>query len=211
MAKHCPICNRSSEDIKFYGEFCEICASDKLREKLPDTVEVERCKICGKIRTREGMREENRQSVHLVLQSRIKNYVIHVLEYEPGKAVIEAVEEGRHGKLTASKDVILTYKKITCESCYKKIGGYHEAVFQLRGDPERIQRFIERFTRWLENREEYIARVDKAEGGVNAYISSKTAANAFIHEREIVAKASYTLMGLKNGKRVYKNTYAIRL
>ena len=50
------------------------------------------------------------------------------------------------------------------------------------------------------------------DNGYDVYVSNKLLANAFIAERNIVAKTSYTLSGLnKSGKKVYKNTYAIRL
>ncbi len=212
VAKHCPICNRTSNVIRFYGEFCEKCAGEMLGEKIPVVIEIERCKKCGRIRTKEGMKEEDGKSLNLAAESKLKNYRIKLIEYSKDKALFDIVlDEGRQGRLSIEKEIGLEYKNITCESCYKRIGGYHEAVFQLRGDPERIERFVEKVGRYMEARGEFIARVDKVEGGLNVFISSKKSANAFISERDIAATASYTLMGLKSGKRIYKNTYAIRL
>lgn len=212
VAKHCPICNRTSAEIRFYGEFCEKCAGERLGTDVPGIIEIERCKKCGRIKTKEGMKEEEGKSLNLAISPKLKDYKVKLIDYSKDKALLDIVlDEGREGRLSIEKEVILKYKNMTCESCYKRVGGYHEAVFQLRGDPERIERFVGKVSKYLDVRGEFIARVDKVEGGLNVFISSKKSANAFISERDIVATPSYTLMGLKSGKRIYKNTYSIRL
>jgi len=212
LAKHCPICNNSSAEVRFYGEFCEKCASDKLREKLQDEVVVERCRVCGKIRTKEGTRQEDKQSLLSAIQQQFIKFKVHLISYQDGRAILDVVDNSKDQPLATEKGVAVKYRKMTCESCYKRIGGYYEATLQLRGDDERIARFVERLTRYFENRSEFVAKVEKVDNGYDVYVSSKLLANAFISEREIVAKTSYTLSGLnRSGKKVYKNTYAIRL
>jgi NMD protein affecting ribosome stability and mRNA decay len=212
VVKRCPICNKSSADVRFYGEFCERCASDRLKEKLPSDLEVFRCRVCGKIRTKEGTRMEDKASLQSVIQQRFIKFKVYLISFGDGKAVIDVVDQRGGQPLAAEKEVEIRYRKMTCESCYKRIGGYYEATFQLRGDTERIERLMERLARYFENRGEFIAKVEKVDNGYDVYLSSKLLANAFISEREILAKTSYTLSGLdKSGKKVYKNTYAIRL
>lgn len=212
MVKHCPICNRSSADIRFVGEFCEKCASDKLREKLPNEVEVERCRVCGRIRTREGVREEDKPSLNSVIQQRLIKFRVKVISYGEGKALLDVVGENNGQQVATEKEVGIKYGKMTCDSCYKKIGGYYEATIQLRGDEERAARFMERLRRYFEERNEFISKVEKVDNGYDVYVSSKAVAGAFIKEKELTVTTSYTLSGLnKSGKKVYKNTYAIRL
>lgn len=212
MVKHCPICNNSSADVKFYGEFCEKCSSDKLKEKLPLEVEVFRCRICGKIRTKEGELEEDKKSLLLVIQQRLVKFKVHLISYGEGKALIDVVDQKGAQPLATEKEVEIKYRKMTCESCYKKQGGYYEAVLQLRGDYERIARFMEKFERYNESRNQFIAKTEKVDNGYDVYVSSKAVASAYISERNLTATTSYTLSGLnKSGKKVYKNTYAIRL
>jgi len=212
VVKHCPICNSSSADVRFYGEFCEKCSSDKLREKLPSEVEVFRCRVCGKIRTKEGELEEDKKSLLLVIQQRLVKYKVRLISYADEKAVIDVVDQKGEQPLATEKEVAIKYRKMTCESCYKKIGGYYEAVLQLRGDDERIARFMEKFERYNESRHQFIAKTEKVDNGYDVYVSSKAVASAYISEKNLTATTSYTLSGLnKSGKKVYKNTYAIRL
>lgn len=212
MVKHCPICNASSADVIFAGELCSKCAGKKLEEKLPPLVKVERCRICGRIQTKEGVMDIDQKSLQLIIQQRLNKFKINLISHEDNKAVIDVVEEGWSHPVVTEKEIEIKYSKMTCESCYKKQGGYFEATMQLRGDEERAQRFAERFKRYIEERGGFIAEVKKVEGGYDIYTSSKAIAAAYLKEKEIKAKASYTLSGLnKSGKKVYKNTYAIRL
>ncbi len=212
MPKRCPICNRSSDEIRFVGELCEKCAGDKLRERLPVQVEIERCRVCGKIRTKEGIREEDKDSLQSVMQQRFNRYKIRLISFGEGRALLDVVDHGWDQSFATEKDVQIKYNKITCESCYRRLGGYYEALLQLRGEQERMERFIERFKRYTEDRGEFIADLKEVEGGYDIYMSSKALAAAYLKEREIKAKTSYTLSGLdRSGKKVYKNTYAIRL
>lgn len=211
MAKHCPTCGRSSDDVRFYGEFCEVCSSGKLKAKLPTMIEAERCKVCSKIRTKEGWKEEDRQSLHSIISQRIKGYKIHLIGYSGNKAQIYVTDQEGKEPLSAETELEIKYLKRMCDSCNKRAGGYYEAVIQLRGDPDRIDRFIEKVNRYVEARGEFIARVDRADNGMNVFVSSKGVVSAFISERDIKANRSYTLNGLKSGKKVYRHTYAIRL
>lgn len=212
MVKHCPICNASSADVRFYGEFCEKCSSEKLNEKLPTEIEVYRCRLCGKLRTKEGELEEDKRSLLLVIQQQLIKFKVHLISYSEGKALIDVVDLRGPQALATEKEVTLKYKKMTCESCYKRQGGYYEAVLQLRGDDERILRFMERFIRYVESHGQFIAEMKKVDKGYDVYMSSKALASAYISERKLHANTSYTLSGLdKSGKKVYKNTYAIRL
>ncbi len=212
MAKHCPICNASSDDVVFVGEFCSKCAGKKLEEKLPELIKIERCRICGRIQTKEGVMEIDRKSLQIVMQQRLNKFKVNLVSYGDDKAVLDIVEEGWSQPVAAEKEVNIKYTKMTCESCYKKQGGYFEATLQLRGDEERAERFAERFKRYIEERGGFISEVKKVEGGYDVYASNKSDAAAYLKEKDIKAKASYTLSGLnKSGKKVYKNTYAIRL
>ncbi len=212
MVKHCPTCNRNSNEIRFVGEFCEKCASDKLGEKLPLVLEVEKCRVCGRIRTKEGMLQEDKMSLNLAIQQRLTKFRVKVISYGPGRAVADVVAEAARDTVSTEKEFELKYRKITCDSCYKRIGGYYEATLQLRGEAERISRFIERVSRYLEERDSFVAKVEKVDNGYDVFVSNKAAVAAFISEKDIVAKTSYTLSGVnKSGKKVYKNTYAIRL
>ncbi len=196
----------------FVGELCSRCAGKKLEEKLPELVKAERCRICGRIQTKEGVMEINQKSLQLLIQQRLNKFKISLINYGEEKALIDVVEEGWSQPVAAEKEIGIKYTKMTCESCYKKQGGYFEATMQLRGDEERAQRFAARFKKYIEERGGFISEAKEVEGGYDIYTSSKALAAAYMKEKEIKAKASYTLSGLnKSGKKVYKNTYAVRV
>lgn len=212
MAKRCPTCNRSSDEIAFVGEFCRSCASKRFSEKIPAEVEIERCRVCGGIRTKEGIREESKLSLNSAIGQRLTKFKVKVIQYNQGKALLDVVGDVPGGSVSTEKEVEIRYKKMTCETCYKKIGGYYEATVQLRGEPERVSRFAERISRYVENHNGFIAKVENVEGGLDIYISNKSLASGFISEKGLKATLSSTLSGLNNsGKKVYKNTYAIRV
>jgi NMD protein affecting ribosome stability and mRNA decay len=48
------------------------------------------------------------------------------------------------------------------------------------------------------------------DNGLDVYLSSKSLATLFIMKQRLKPETSYTLAGVKQGKRVYKNTYALR-
>ena len=156
--------------------------------------------------------EIDQKSLQLIIQQRLNKFKISMVSHTDDKAVIDVVEEGWSHPVATEKEIEIKYSKMTCESCYKKQGGYFEATLQLRGDDERAERFAERFKKYIEERGGFISEVKKVEGGYDIYVNSKVLASAYLREREIKATASYTLSGLnKSGKKVYKNTYAIRL
>lgn len=211
MPRYCPTCNRSSDDVKFYGSFCEKCEAQKLLAKLNDKVEVKRCKSCGRIWVGPEFVEQNGRTMEQLIASRFHGYITHIITLENGKALVDITEALPDGNLSVEKNVMISYKKVTCDKCYKRIGGYYEAVVQLRGDPHRVKRYIDRLERYAEEHDEYVAEVKEVDNGVDVYMSSKRMVGAFMTENDLSPRKSYTLAGRRNGKEIYKNTYALHL
>lgn len=65
-------------------------------------------------------------------------------------------------------------------------------------------------TRYLDSNDAFVSKMEENEHGIDMYVSNKRLAAAFISKMKLHPNTSFTLVGLKNGKRVYKNTYAIR-
>ena len=59
MTIHCPTCNRSSDDTRFIGSFCEFCIIKKIEKAVPDSVIIYQCRFCKMIK--EGNTFVNRQ------------------------------------------------------------------------------------------------------------------------------------------------------
>ena len=66
-------------------------------------------------------------------------------------------------------------------------------------------------TRFFDVNNEFVGEVDYNSDGADVYLSNKRLAQAYISKNKMHSTNSYTLSGVKNGKRIYKNTYALRL
>ncbi|CAD7767245.1 MAG: NMD3 family protein [Candidatus Argoarchaeum ethanivorans] len=114
----------------------------------------------------------------------------------------------------------------TCDVCNRIAGGYYEAIIQLRGDSriptetevqecsKIMQKLLERIKR-QGNRLALITRTEKLKEGTNFYLASNKAAKKACRKLVIVYAATLTesnkLVGRKDGRDVYRMTYALRL
>lgn len=210
MPKFCPTCGNSSDKTRFYGNFCEDCTKRKFSEHIKDKVEIIRCKRCGRIRARGVFVPPNGMNLADAIKQHYKGRDVKLIDYSEDSAQIDLSEATENGTVTVQHNIGLDYRKQLCDVCYKKACNYHEAVIQLRGSPDRIESFMEKLTKFFEVHDQFISKIETAEHGLNVYLSSKSLAGAFITRMKLHPETSYTLAGVKNGKRVYKNTYAIR-
>ena len=211
MPKSCPTCGNSEPKVKFFGNFCENCAKDKFLAKLPKVVQLQVCKRCGKIKANGSFVPPTGSNIELAIKPQIGRYSIHLIDFTDSSARLDVSEETANGKLAVELDVAMEQKKALCDMCYKKACNYYEAVMQLRGNNYKIARFIERVTRFFDVNNEFVGEVDYNSDGADVYLSNKRLAQAYISKNKLHSTNSYTLSGVKNGKRIYKNTYAIRL
>ncbi len=213
MPKKCPSCGRTSTEIQFYGQFCKKCTEKELLETTPALAEVILCKNCGKIRLQGRFVKDTGQNIQDVLQAQFKNYEVKLIDYDPEKSTADIYFSKQVNGRNVSVEVKLQlmYKKTLCENCNRRAGSYYEAVMQLRGNHERMERFIERVGRYFEKRGEFIAKVKEADKGFDVYLSNKKLAASFISSHHLESTNSYTLYGMKNGKKVFRHTHSIRL
>ncbi|MGC9099015.1 MAG: NMD3-related protein [Candidatus Micrarchaeia archaeon] len=213
MPKYCPICNRSSDEFKFYGEFCEVCTKERVSKELPNTVRVDKCRVCKRIRLGNSFVEESKASIEDVLRHELTHYEVSVKEYDENTnvAIAEIVTQISGERLVLEKRINIKYNKTICRQCSRKLGGYFEAVFQLRGNAEKVEKFKESVKNFFEANGEFITREEKANGGVDLYLSSKKLAANYLSMFRVEFVRSFTLHTVKNGKKLYRNTYSIHL
>ncbi|MDE1855348.1 MAG: hypothetical protein KGH57_03475 [Candidatus Micrarchaeota archaeon] len=208
--KHCPICNRSSEEARFYGEFCEFCAGKKLKSKLPGDVSVEQCKDCGRIKVLGAFMPETKGGMELLLARVFRPYSIRLIHSSNGIARILVTDE-KQGGLSLEHNVHLKVSKTLCDMDAKKRSSYYEAVVQFRGDAEKVARAAASLERYLEKNGAFVTKIEQKEHGVDVFASDKKVALSFISVRHMKWKGSFELHGEKRGKRLYRNTYFITL
>lgn len=207
--KHCPLCNASSADVKFYGEFCENCLGKKLKAELPGYVELEVCKECGRARLGKEFLPLDERNAEQMLKSKYKGYKMKLVSMHLPLARIRVTEAG--SGLTVEKGIDIGFKKTLCETCSRKRGGYFESVIQFRGNPERMNRLIASLQNYLSKNDGFIAKVEELHSGVNVFVSSKALVTSFLSRKDLESKASFTLHTEKRGKRLYRSTYSVRV
>jgi NMD protein affecting ribosome stability and mRNA decay len=208
--KRCPICNRSSEEVKFYGEFCVDCASRRLKSKIQSEIEMTVCKDCGRVRVAGVFMEMNKESIEQLLKSILKRYSVKLIHFGNGIARIRVKEEGHEGP---DVEMNVHFKQLItlCDSCAKKRSGYYEAVVQLRGDEGKVERTAGALSRYLEKNGAFITKAEGKEHGIDIFTSDKKVTLAFISSRHLKWKGSFELHGEKAGRKLYRNTYFISL
>ncbi len=174
-------------------------------------MQVQVCKRCGKIKANGSFVPPNGNNIEAAIKPQIGRYSVHLIDYDDASAKLDVSEETANGRLAAELAVEIVQKRVLCDMCYKKACNYYEAVMQLRGNNYKIARFIERVTRFFDVNNEFVGELDYNSDGVDVYLSNKRLAQAYISKHKLHSTNSFTLSGVKNGKRIYKNTYAIRL
>ncbi len=208
MAKHCPICNRSSDEARFFGEFCEYCSRKMMLKSIKPALDITECKRCGRIRLGNGFVEKDAASIAELARKHFKNYSVKILGFSDSTAKAAL---GRSDGLSAETDVKIESTFTTCPRCGRIAAGYYEGVIQFRGKPERIEKSIERLSSYLDRNDSFITRIENTDTGKDVYVGSKTLAEGFLKRMHMDYKISYTLHGMKDGKKLYRNTYSVRI
>ncbi|MGB9732418.1 MAG: NMD3-related protein [Candidatus Micrarchaeia archaeon] len=213
MAKHCPICNRSSDEFKFYGEFCEVCTREMVDKKLPKEIHIDRCRVCKRIRLGNSFVEENDASIEEELRHALSKYEVKLRSYNQGVGVanVSIATEVSGERLVLDKRISIKYNRTICKQCSRRLGGYFEAIFQIRGSKEKVENFKNSVKNFFEANNEFVTKEEEVNGGVDLYLSSKKLASNYLSMFRIKANTSYTLHTVKNGKKLYRNTYSIQL
>ncbi len=151
----------------------------------------------------------------------VKNCSIKILEFDQNKGTLLAkfTFYKDNEKLSFNKEISFKIKNLMCNQCYRKHSGYYEAVVQLRLDPENIkenktqklENLLKKLIDFINKNGDFIAKMEKEGSGYDVYTSNKMQTARFFEIRRLKPKVSFTLYGLKNGKRVYRNIYLLRI
>ncbi len=212
IIKYCPTCNRSSDKVRFVGEICEVCTADRLRKDFRRRADVVHCERCGRLKVPGGYLKPSDQSMAAALQKQLseRKYKVRVISFDQNAANVEIAVDvgGEEVKFEMRIELAMTHQ--ICQDCYRKSSGYFEAVVQVRGDRERVERFLKKFGTYVTRKGAFIGKVDWIDGGLDIYVSDKALAGMYFTKNGISSEKSYTLYGVKNGRKVYRNTYLIR-
>lgn len=215
MEISCPLCGRSSEDVRFVGQFCIDCTIKKLRNQIGKNLsaDIDLCKFCGKIRNGLDYSKLGKHSLEFALRSQLKHKdcTLNVLSFtnESCEVLWNCDVDGE--KVSFTDTIQLKMNTIMCPTCSRKKAGYYEALVQIRGELPQAKRILGSLERFIKRRGGFISKIEEDPKGYDVYTSDKKATSEFFLVMRLKPKRSYTLYGMKKGKKLYRNIYSIKL
>lgn len=229
-------CVECGKEDKLYESLCSECyLSKNAFVTIPKQIDVEVCVHCGARKRGKswilGGGEDFIEDIvreNMDLHKDVKDFDVHLTSQFEEKNLVN-VSVISHANVLGLKaeekhKTKVRMKKTVCTECSKKHGGYWEAKVQLRGSKrglnhEDLERALELVGFWAGEREgkdkgSYLTKIEKMHNGLDFYLGSKNLgkviskklANQFGGN----VKESFQLMGRKDGKDVYRATYAVR-
>jgi nonsense-mediated mRNA decay protein 3 len=142
---------------------------------------------------------------------------------DKGKNLVAEVEVELAGlvddlEYKAKLKTTLEIRRVLCPVCTKKVGGYYEAIIQLRGNAkedliEEVHSFLEAL--YVKDKKAFTSGRSKVRGGIDIRLGSAKAAKTLaLHLKNqygAEVKESATLVGRKEGKDVFRTTVLVRI
>jgi len=146
---------------------------------------------------------------NLVVPEQINTLEFELMDYAADKNTLKVRfnYKGRYLDETFSREIegSIGFRGGNCPFCGKIAGGYFECTLQLRiADPPHLFKDIN---------PDMVSKMEKVRGGVDVYLISSDYANQLMKQYRgmgFFVKDSYTLMGKKEGKDVYRSTISVK-
>ena len=224
MEKQCPRCGRfesreyAGKPLAFVGFFCIDCFSEKHDfYALPAGLKLWRCSRCGKARFPEGWAPYTDELLVKWVVAKLKpKYDLKAFAgtVRPAKnALVVSLKLSFtiQGETVPKEAVVhVTLDSNACVNCSRKSGGYHEAVIQLRGeDLEKLHRKAEKLVKDIQ-RDSYVVEVKVLPEGLDILVGDKKTAMQAVAKLDRDFTISRTLVGQKQGKRLFRSTICVR-
>jgi len=223
LTKFCPRCGKETD--RLYGnkkKLCPDCYPDvnKLLE-IPNTVEIDICSICGRMRKKGEWIEE--YTLEEQLAAKFEEFSepetdMELQYWEENEKMFVKVHAFK-GDMKADYDTELKISKEQCNTCSQFHGGFYKVKLQLRGEGnlDKISNQIADKAAEVTNegRKNFLANIEKNKNGYDFYLSTETIAREILgmlkNKYDVDVKRSYELIGEDDGQRVYRNVISVRL
>ena len=233
----CPKCGRECD--KFFDSVCKDCFFETFKLfELPLVLHVRMCSGCGAYFHRSKW--ENIGNLEDVVLKAVENALfIHneagdaEVHLEPREVTpyiyvvrVEVAAIVRGEPIHAEAEIEVRVQRTACDMCSRESGGYFEAIIQIRAagrfptEEERrrcsaIVREAMESMRKKGDRLAFISYIQEQKGGLDLYMGSMNASRQvcrlIISELGGNFSESPTLVGMKDGKNLYRITFAVRL
>lgn len=201
MTRYCPICGKPDANVSFHGELCVECAKEKI-SPFP-TVRITVCQKCNEVmdkgRGKKGLTlaEETTRQLKLKSANAIFSDDLASVEYDTP-----------YGRL--KRGILVLVTKAQCAVCSRAGSQYFEAIIQLRGTEDKVEKMARRLIARLEAKS-FIPKIEELKEGIDIYCGSRNEAIAALNTQELGFLRTEKLAGEKNGKRLYRTTLLVRL
>lgn len=204
----CPKCGASSDSKEFIDAFCTGCF--EFRVKLPKSVALPQCTRCKKIRIKTEWKSAGPKAISEHVASKCRGDFTSVyFDMGTNTAVFTLERNGRKAELR--KQVNFELQPTICTSCSRASGGYYEAILQIRGEHRRVESKGKKLVDSL-SRKTFVSKIEEMHGGLDIYAgSTKTVFETLQKMGLKPSSIARKLSGRKEGKKLYRTSFAIRV
>ncbi|HEC82293.1 MAG TPA: hypothetical protein ENI53_00200 [Thermoplasmatales archaeon] len=209
-------CVECGKKGKTYNGLCLDCYIKRYKFfDFPSEIKIEFCKSCNSYKINNQWKKGDiHKDIEEYLKKNVRAEIKHEIFFDKNNILkIKGFFEGRH--IEVKKEIKVKERYVTCPKCSLKKGGYYEAIIQVRGAyKKRFEEVDELIKKRVEERESYIMKIEDVRGGKDYYIGNKKVAERIAKEIKDdfsgILKSSKSLVGVKDGNRIYRYTYSIR-
>jgi len=206
--KVCPKCGRTSDKIKFIGSLCIKCYNPDV--KVPTIIKVTIGKQTNKILFKNKWIPNTENNLNKLISSHIKAD-FEDIKYNKANETLTIYIKVEGEIIPVNKHVTLRFRKILEPHIAKIRGGYYEGIIQVRGKKAKLKWWAGKIATHLKRHGISITKQEKLKEGIDLYISDKKKIPKLMHKLNLKFLRTKTLYGLKQGRRVYRDTFLIRI
>ncbi|QLJ52310.1 MAG: hypothetical protein Sv326_0135 [Candidatus Fermentimicrarchaeum limneticum] len=209
MEKICPRCGVLSGRKRFIGDFCEDCYLEMIGIDLPAQIELPFCEVCDRVKLAKWQKLDKNALEKFVkknVKGRYDSFHITHLEDNAYEVVFLLSKDSNY--LEVRRKFSLKKVKTKCDDCRRATSGYYEAILQIRG--KKAERWSQKILKELQHRT-FVSKYAELAEGIDMYVGSKKAVSETLGILKLTPKVSDKLYGVKDGKRVYRTTYCVRV
>lgn len=203
----CPKCGVSNREAPFSGPFCIKCRPVEI--DCPKRMEFIRCSKCKRVRLKGNWVEADEAKLAKEVISKCKgDFMSGTYDFRKQEATFFVGD--RRQVFPVKQKIKVNVVKNICPECSRKSGGYYEGIIQLRGKKGKVKKAQRDLKKMLLKRT-FITKEEELKEGVDLYIGESKAVVELLAELGLKAKITRKLAGQKEGKRLYRTTFLIRL
>ncbi len=203
----CPKCGKDSDTKEFVEAFCIDCY--KFNVKLPKGIKVEVCKRCNSMMLQGVWQQLHRSKISEYVIEKCKGDFVNA-ECDIDTGICKFIFEKNGKQATVERTVDIEKIVNICPNCTRSSGGYYEAIVQIRGEHDKVGKEASRIEHAL-SRRTFVSKIEEKHEGLDLFVGSSKEAAAILYKFNLKPAISRSLFGRKDGKCIYRVTYAVRV